>query len=38
MALGITFPLNITIGIPLYWSLVSWQFAGQILTSFTDAF
>jgi hypothetical protein len=23
MALGITFPLNITIGIPLYWSLVS---------------
>jgi hypothetical protein len=23
MALGVTFPLNITIGIPLYWSLAN---------------
>ncbi len=24
MALGLTFPLNITVGIPLYWSLIAW--------------
>jgi hypothetical protein len=23
MALGVTFPLNITVGIPLYWSLIA---------------
>lgn len=29
MALGVTFPLNITLGIPLYWAAVRWLWGGS---------
>lgn len=28
MSLGLTFPFNVVLGIPLYWAMVQWMWAG----------